>query len=81
MPKYKVQLPTGVGRINAENHKDAIDQAIKIYLHMLDKMVKDGSIYGSPSICEVVKKRNGIEELGNEVPLKPSRWGKRKRRI
>ena len=72
-------IPGVKGRINAPNRKDAIDQMIKIWRLQIDKIVANGDVYRVPEICMLAEKRNGINELGNEVPLKPSRCGKKKR--
>ena len=72
-------IPTVKGVINAVDRKDAIDQAIRIWRLQIDKIVANGDVYRVPEICVLAEKRDGMKELGNEMPLKPSRWGRKKR--
>ena len=81
MPKYNINIPIGKGCFNAVSRKDAVDQALKVYRHLLDKMVESGDIYKVPDVAIEVKPRNAIGELRNEQPIKPSRMGRGGRRM
>ena len=81
MPKYNIRLPNGVGKFNAKDRRSAIDQAIKVWRIMFDKMISSGDIYKIPDVAQLAKPRDGMKELGQDQPMKPSRWGKRKKRL
>ena len=80
MPKYNIKIPQGIGKFNAVNRKMAIDQAMKVYRHLLDKMEENGDIYKVPDIAKLAETRNGMRELGIDCPIKPSRKLGRNRR-
>ena len=79
MIKYKIKMPICIGNFRAENRKDAIDNGLRVWKLLIAKMEENGDIYKIPDICQEVGIRNAMKELGNEVPLKPSRWGKKRK--
>lgn len=79
MPKYNVKIPQGLYKINADNRKDAIDQALEIYKMELANFVKDGRMYAIPDICRLHKRRDAVGELA-EVDAMQLRRRKVKRR-
>lgn len=75
-------MPTCVGTFNADSRKEAIDEGIRIWRLLIDKMIANGDIYKVPDIAMLSVKSNvdKLKELGHEQPLKPSRWGNKRNR-
>lgn len=79
MPRYNIQMPVFKGKFNVATKNDAIDEGIRVWKIMIDKMQKNGDIYKVPDICKLSEKHDGLKELGDEVPLKPNKFGKKRR--
>lgn len=79
MSKFTIRVPECVVKVSGENKREAINKGFNIAMVVLNRMKDNGDIYGVPEICKEVGKRNGMEELGREMPIKPSRFGKRRR--
>lgn len=78
--RYKITIPGASGKFNANSKKEAIDKALAVHKLLLDKMIASGDIYRVPDICSEWTRRDAIRELGDEVPIKPSRkLGRRSR--
>lgn len=60
---------------------EAIKAGWEIYKTLMEKMIVDGTLVAVPEACSIAKRRNVMEELGDEQPIKPSRLRKNLKRM
>jgi len=79
--RYNVRLPEAKYKVWASSRKDAIDRGIELHKEEMARFIECGAVYTIPRICDEWTPRNPMEELANEVPIKPSRLRKDLKRM
>ena len=79
--KYRIKFPQGKCNVHALSKIEAIKAGWEIYKERMQHMIDSGMLESVPEACSTAKRRNVMEELGNEMPIKPSRMRKGLKRM
>ena len=54
MAKYKVKLPGGIYEVEADGNKEAIDQAVELFVKEIQSTHESGDLYGVPELYKMI---------------------------